>query len=142
LLADFILAVAAVLAGLLMTGRFPSTWATRTHSLRTAAIDYGRTATPQACVDRAMKLGEPCPRLMVSCAARANLFAYWCLDATSEPPSPELCAAIPPGTDIFGTRDWMKDRCGPRGRDEACGAIGATLQRYCGSRPVPRASGT
>lgn len=124
--------LSAALAFLVSKGRTPSTWLTSTHSIRSAAIDYGQAGTPEDCVARATALGDPCPRLLVGCATRANLFAYWCLDATEAEAGPELCAQVPTSTDIYGTRDWVKDRCGPRGRDESCGAIASTLQRFCG----------
>ncbi|MCP4870205.1 MAG: hypothetical protein GY898_15985 [Proteobacteria bacterium] len=129
--AGLLILLSAALAFLLLKGRAPTTFLGATASIRTAAMEYGAAGTPEACVERALDLGAPCPRLLVGCATRANLFAYWCLDAAGSEAGPQLCAEVPASTDIFGTRDWVKDRCGPKGRDEACGAISSTLQRYC-----------
>ncbi len=99
--------------------------------IRSDARKHGQAHGPAACVEHAEALAAPCPRMMVGCATRANLFAYFCLEAVDVRRDAALCDGIPPSTDVFGTRDWMIERCGRRGRDEACGAIAATVQRYC-----------
>jgi len=104
-------------------------WLGRARELDRAAEEYAAEHDASECVAMATRLAEPCPRLLVFCAVRANAFAFRCL-AEAEP-SPELCVGVPAPHEVFATRDWQLERCGRRGRDEACGAIASTVQKHC-----------
>lgn len=104
-------------------------WLGRARQIEQAADHFAAEHDASDCIDKANELAEPCPRLLVFCATRANVFAWRCLSKAA--PDPAVCVGVPPPEDVFGTRDWGLERCGRRGRDEACGAIAATLQKHC-----------
>ena len=132
--AKILLAVIGIIVAILIAGGFIGYhWVMKNKgqftAMRQQGIEFGKGKDSNQCVDAA--LSRLSGTLMSSVNAR--VFAGGCL--TSATDSPDLCASVPPATEIIKSAQWGVEQCRKRGTadQQGCSQIFQEVMVHCRS---------
>jgi hypothetical protein len=101
-------------------------------AVRAEGQAFGRSATASACVAKAIENYRGDASLWRE--VRARVWLPGCLETAT--PESELCAGVPPRSEIMRTVTWRMTECSRRGLDgdRGCTRILDELQKHCEKR--------
>jgi hypothetical protein len=106
----------------------------RATAARAEGTAYAPGKTNEQCVTEALRRTAAAGDLELITRTCAGFFLDACLESSE--PSPDVCAGVPPSSEMMTTVAWRMKECQRRGQPDAqsCGQTLEHLQTFCTAR--------